>query len=119
MPELTLFVCQSCNNTFHKGVKPSQGASLLEQLRASCSKSSELEIQAVDCLWMCSQACVTAVSAPNQPTYLFTDLPSAESAEALLEFVEIYRNQKGEAIPYRQLPDVLKSANIAKIPPAK
>lgn len=66
---------------------------------------------------MCSQACVAAVSAADCPTYLFTDLPADESAEALLQFAELYHQHQGKSIPYRQLPETLKSGKIAKIPP--
>lgn len=117
MSKTTLFVCQSCNDAAHKRMKPSQGAQLLEQLNTLQSQDSSLTIQPVDCLWMCSKACVVAVSAANQPTYLFTDLPPVESAEALLQFAELYHQHGGESIPYRQLPEALKSGSVAKIPP--
>ncbi|MGV2831524.1 DUF1636 domain-containing protein [Myxosarcina sp. GI1(2024)] len=76
-----------------------------------------MTIQPVGCLWMCSQAFVAAVSAANKLTYLFTDLPPDESAEALLQFAELYHQHDGESIRYRQLPETLKSGKIAKIPP--
>ena len=74
-------------------------------------------MQPVDCLWMCSRACVVAISAANQPTYLCLDLPPADSAEALLQVAELYHQYSGESIPYRQLPETLKSGSVAKIPP--
>jgi predicted metal-binding protein len=117
MSNPTLFVCQSCNDAAHKGIKPSQGAQLLEQLNTHQSQDSPLTIQPVGCLWMCSKACVVAVSAANQPTYLFTNLPLAESAEALLQFAELYRQPDGDSIRYRELPEVLKTKGVAKIPP--
>ena len=117
MSNPTLFVCQSCNGDDHKRIKPSQSAQLLEQLNTLQPKKSPLTIQPVGCLWMCSKACVVAVSAAKQPTYLFTDLPSVESAEALLQFAELYHQCSGDSIRYRQLPEALKSGGIAKIPP--
>ena len=117
MPNPTLFVCTSCNAAFHKGSQPSQGACLLEQLRALCIDESSLTIQPVNCLWMCRQACVVAISAVNQPTYVFTDLPTTKSAEALLQFTDIYRQQNGAAIPYRHIPEVLKAGSVVRIPP--
>ena len=116
MPNPTLFVCQSCNDATHKRIKPSQGAQLLEQLNTLQPQDSPLTIQPVGCLWMCSKACVVAVSATNQPTYLFTNLPPTESAKALLQFAKLYRQHDGDSIRYRELPEVLKSGSVAKIP---
>jgi predicted metal-binding protein len=117
MSKPTLFVCQSCNDAAHKRIKPSQGAQLLEQLNTLQTEDSPITIQPVNCLWMCSKACVVAISAPNQPTYLFTDLPPTESAEALLQFAKLHHQHNGESIPYRQFPEALKSGSVAKIPP--
>ncbi|MBE9075836.1 DUF1636 domain-containing protein [Romeria aff. gracilis LEGE 07310] len=116
MSKHILFVCQSCNDAAHKRIKPSQGAQLLEQLNTLQAQDSPITIQPVDCLWMCSRACVVSVSAPNRPTYLFTDLPLADSAAALLQFGELYRNSHNGDIPWKQCPEALQSAQVAKIP---
>ena len=65
---------------------------------------------------MYSEACVVAISAANHPTYLFTNLPPTESAKALLQFAELYRQHNGDSIRYRELPEALKSGSVAKIP---
>jgi len=113
----TLFVCQSCNDAAHKRRSPSQGTQLLEQLNTLQSQDSPLTIQPVGCLWMCSRACVVSVSAPGKATYLFTDLPLADSAEALLQFSELHLNSHNGDIPWKQCPEALQSAQVAKIPP--
>lgn len=65
---------------------------------------------------MCSRACVVSVSAPGKATYLFTDLPLADSAAALLQFGELYRNSHNGDIPGQQFTEVLPSVEVAKIP---
>lgn len=117
MPKNSLFVCQSCNDAAHKGIKPSQGAQLLEQLNTLQSQDSPLTIQPVGCLWMCSKACVVALSAANKPTYLFTDLPLAESAAALLQFGELYLDSDDGDVPWKKFPQPLQGVGIARIPP--
>ena len=117
MSNPTLFVCQSCNDAAHKGINSSQGAQLLEQLNTLQSQVSPLTIQPVGCLWMCSKACIVAISAANRPTYLFADLLPTNSAEALLQFAELYHQHDGDSIRYRELPEVLKTKSAAKIPP--
>ncbi|MGL5795859.1 MAG: DUF1636 family protein, partial [Waterburya sp.] len=75
------------------------------------------EIRAEECMWMCEQACVAAISASDRPTYVFTDLPLQESPQALLEFAELYLKRQGKSIPFEKFPQVLQSVNIARIPP--
>jgi predicted metal-binding protein len=55
-------------------------------------------------------------SAPNKPTYLFTTLPTDETAPALLQFGHLYLNSTTGDIPWKQFPEALQSATIAKIP---
>jgi len=119
MSNPTLLVCQSCNDAAHKRMKPSQGVQLLEQLNALQPQDSPITIQPVDCLWMCNRACVVAISAAHQPTYLFTDLPPTQSAEALLHFGKHYHDSNDGDVPWKQFPEVLQSGSIAKIPPAQ
>ncbi|MGL6345130.1 MAG: DUF1636 family protein [Waterburya sp.] len=110
-----LFVCKSCNSTSQSDLKPSEGACLLNRLNEL--NEDKFVIRAVECLWMCEQGCVVAVSATAQPTYLFTDLPLQESPEALLEFANLYLHYQDKSIPYSKFPQVLQSGNIARIPP--
>ncbi|GAB4243703.1 MAG: hypothetical protein Kow0049_33380 [Stanieria sp.] len=117
MSKPVLFVCQSCNATSQKDSKTPQGVCLLNRLREI--NQDRFVVQAEECLWMCEQACVVAISATNQPTYLFTNLPLQESPEALLKFAELYFDYQGKSIPYSKFPQVLKSANIARIPAIK
>jgi predicted metal-binding protein len=115
MSKPVLFVCKSCNHASQADLEPSQGACLLNRLNEL--NGDKFVIRAVECLWMCERGCVVAVAATDQPTYLFTDLSFQESPEALLEFAELYLNRQGKSIPFNQIPQVLQSENIARIPP--
>jgi predicted metal-binding protein len=117
-----LFVCKSCNST-HSGetnYEKSEGATLLNQVKTlyqEHSYSDELDIQVVGCLWTCDRPCAVAFSAPDKATYLFTKVPSTE-AEALLQFGQHYLASDDGDIPWKQFPEVLQSAEVAKIPSA-
>ncbi|MBW4485551.1 MAG: DUF1636 domain-containing protein [Tildeniella torsiva UHER 1998/13D] len=126
MPKHTLFVCKSCHCSTDKRPEhqPADGALLLEQLStlgADQVQSDCLEVQAVGCLWTCGEPCAVAFSAPHKPTYLFTALPTAEAAPALLEFSRIYADNPTGDVPWKQFPEVFQSVSfesvsIAKIP---
>jgi predicted metal-binding protein len=120
MSKHTLFICKSCHCSSEEQPEDqsTDGTRLLEQLNtASTEQLRELEIQLVECLWACSKphvACVAAFSAPHKPTYLFTNLPGSSSAEALLQFGNLYMNSKTGNVPWKRFPKLLVS--VAKIP---
>jgi predicted metal-binding protein len=120
MPKSTLFVCQSCHsNPDRPKDQPTDGTLLLNQLKTSASnplQSEHLNIQAVGCLWTCGQPCSAAFSAPDKPTYLFTNLLPDTAATALLQFSQLYCDSNTGDIPWKQFPEALQSASIAKIP---
>ncbi|PIG94707.1 DUF1636 domain-containing protein [Gloeocapsopsis sp. IPPAS B-1203] len=120
MSKHILFVCKSCNSVHSDGIdyEKVEGAVLLNQLlhlHQDWSHQDELEIHPVGCLWTCSSPCSVAFSAPDKATYLFTKAPSTE-AEALLQFGQLYLTSKDGNIPWKQFPEVLQSAEVAKIP---
>jgi predicted metal-binding protein len=120
MPKHTLFVCKSCHYSSQERPKdqPTDGTRLLEQVNAlgfEQLQSHDFEIQAVGCLWTCDRPRAIAFSAADKPTYLFTNLHD-EITAALIEFGELYRHSTTGDIPWKQFPEVLQSASIAKIP---
>jgi predicted metal-binding protein len=120
MPNHILFVCKSCNavHSDNFDYDKAEGVVLLNQLldlHQDWSHRNELEICAVGCLWTCSRPCSVAFSSTNKTTYLFTNIP-ATAAEALLQFGQLYLTNKDGNIPWQQFPEVLQSAEVAKIP---
>jgi predicted metal-binding protein len=115
MSKPVLFICQSCNAETNPDLEPSLGTCLLNRLQEL--NQDRFEIRAEQCMWMCEQGCVAAISSSDRPTYLFTDLPLEDSAEALLEFAELYRESQGKSIPFKKIPQLLQSITIARIPP--
>ncbi|MEO0836537.1 MAG: DUF1636 domain-containing protein [Cyanobacteria bacterium J06642_3] len=116
MPKPTLFVCKSCHNDAAQADLETPLGTLLFNRLNELHTDSSFVIKGEECLWMCERACVVAIAATDKPTYLCTDLPIKESAEALLKFANVYVNHKGKSIPAQKFPEVLESANIARIP---
>lgn len=117
MSKPTLFVCKSC----HKGAELADsetphGTHLFNKLKELNPDSDSFVIKGEECLWMCEQGCVVAISATNKPTYLCANLPLEETAKALMEFADYYATHKSKSIPDSKFPEVLSSATIARIP---
>jgi predicted metal-binding protein len=116
MSKSTLFICKSCHHSEKRPEdQPADGTLLLDQISTLAAERSDLEIQAVGCLWTCGQPCSAAFSHTHKPTYLFTNLPT-EAATPLLEFGKLYSDSNTGDIPWKQFPEVLQTASIAKIP---
>lgn len=120
MSKHVLFVCKSCNakSDLDQTTDPSDGTKLLNQLQTQHQTGvhqSDIEIRPVGCLWICSQPCAVAFSAPSKPTYLFTKVPGTAATD-LLTFGDLYSDSKNGDIPWKQFPEVLQSAEVAKIP---
>ncbi|MBW4642026.1 MAG: DUF1636 family protein [Goleter apudmare HA4340-LM2] len=117
----TLFICKSCHCSEEKPEnQPADGTILLDKINSLHSKdltSDNLEIKPVECLWACSQGCVVSVSSPEKPTYLFVNLTTDESPEALLEFTQMYIKSRKGNIAWKKFPKVLQSSIFASIPP--
>jgi predicted metal-binding protein len=122
MTKHTLFVCKSCHRSSEKLAENQRcdGSILLDKITTLSSEkfaAEELEIQPVGCLWACSRGCAVAVSSPEKPTYLLVDLPpDAENASALLEFAQMYIDNRKGAFMWEKLPKELESAIFASIP---
>lgn len=117
-----LFVCEVCN--FSATQKQYEGLSggfyLLKQLSGFSPNqtiSDQIEIRPVECMDACKHPCVAVLSCVSKPTYLFTNLPPLESAEALLWLCDRYIKCEDGRVRWREFPDVLKSTMFAQIPP--
>jgi predicted metal-binding protein len=119
MSDPTLFVCKSCHRSSEdlpEGAK-SDGTCLLEQLQAAgLPQTAQVQLQSVDCLWLCDQGCVAALSSSDKPTYVFSNLPIEGSAEALQQFAASYAASKKGNVPWEKFPSVLQSTTVAKVP---
>jgi predicted metal-binding protein len=119
MSKTTLFICKSCHHLENRPEdQPADGTLLLDQTSILAAEQSDLEIKAVGCLWTCGYPRSAAFSNPHKPTYLFTNLPT-EAATALLEFGNLYSDSNTGDIPWKQFPETLQTASIAKIPSVK
>lgn len=119
MSKPTLLVCQSCRLSDYDDEKPADGSLLLNQLltlHQQWSRQAELEIQPVGCLLTCRQPCAVALQAANKCTYLLTHLPLSDSAKALIQFSEVYLDSKDGNVPWKKIPELLKTDTIARIP---
>jgi predicted metal-binding protein len=122
-----LFVCTTCASQYQDRQKigESGGERLIAQLEnamQSWELASEFSLQPVQCLSTCSHACAIAFMAEEKPTYLFGDLPIAETqitstATTVLDCAAQYHAHPEGLLTYKERPELLKNKVMARIPP--
>lgn len=123
----TLFVCKTCSAEIdHEEVTETtvtEGKLLLQRLQdlwQSCSEPrelSELNVQAVGCLWTCDRPCAVTFACPGKYTYHFVDLHAVESVAELQQFSQLYINSPDGYVKPPQMPGALRSRLLVRIPP--
>ncbi|MFN3853005.1 MAG: DUF1636 domain-containing protein [Phreatobacter sp.] len=71
-----------------------------------------------ECLSVCKRPCTVAVSHPEGYTFLFGDLQGQEAALGLAAFARRYVEAPYGFVPWRDRPEVLRGAIVARVPPA-
>jgi predicted metal-binding protein len=121
----SLVVCSTCRFSAEEredadGVRG--GAHLVAALRAQKDGDARLDglaIEEMPCLFNCSQHCSIHVRAPGKIGYVLGRFePSAEAAQAILDYAVAYMASEEGVVPYRQWPEGVKGHFIVRVPPA-
>lgn len=124
MTKHTLLVCKSCSATIaHDDVENdtiTEGILLLQKLQELHQdefENSELNIQAVGCLWTCDRPCSVTFACSGKYTYHFVDLNYADSVSELRQFSKLYLNSLDGYVKPLEMPGELRSNLLVRVPP--
>ncbi|MDQ8729722.1 DUF1636 domain-containing protein [Bradyrhizobium sp. LHD-71] len=109
--EVVVSVCTTC-----KAAETEGGQSLLEATRAAVGTGAT--VRAVQCLGVCKRPGTVAVSAPDRYTFVFGDLEGEAGASAIATFVRSFAQTAYGLVPWRDRPELIRRALVARIPPA-
>jgi predicted metal-binding protein len=121
----SLIVCNTCRWSAEEredaeGARG--GARLAAALRAAMdgdARLAALAIEEMPCLFNCSQHCSIHLRAPGKIGYVLGRFePTAEAAQAILDYVAAYLASAEGVVPYRQWPEGVKGHFIVRTPPA-
>jgi predicted metal-binding protein len=141
MEKHVLYVCTTCAGDFCANVPGSHaapsdalpdssnkrgGERLLEQLQTlgqTWDLQDTFAIEPVKCMGVCERDCAIAFVASGKRTYLFGNLPTANShldttASAILHCASQYYQQPDGTLSYHSRPELLKTRVLARIPPS-
>lgn len=89
----------------------------LLRLHQTWRLQSEFLIQEANCLSACTRPCAIAYAASGKTTLMFGDLPSLQSATAILKLAEQYYVSPNGIVSRQERPEILKKGILARIPP--
>lgn len=121
----SLIVCSTCRHSAEAredeaGVRG--GARFAEALRAAAADDARVAALAVEempCLFNCAQHCSVHLRAPDKIGYVLGRFePTAEAAQAVIDYVAAYLDSAEGVVPYRQWPEGVKGHFIVRTPPA-
>lgn len=118
-----IVLCNTCRHDGENRDGPDGrrgGALFAEQVRRAAARRAqpEVEVTEMPCLFACSRHCTAHLRAPGKLGYVLGDFaPTAEAAQALVDFFLLYRDSAQGQVPYRQWPDGVKGHFIVRIPP--
>ena len=121
----TIFVCDTCRFSVEEkttksndGSEKSGGELLAEQIEELAQGVEGLEVRRQSCLMGCERHCNTAVTAPGKLSYVIGKFePTAESAEAVVEYARLHHESEKGQVPFREWPQGVKGHFVSRIPP--
>lgn len=120
----SLVVCSTCRLSAEEredanGVRG--GALLAQAVRTAAAGDARVEglaIEEMPCLFNCSQHCSIHVRAPGKIGYVLGRFePTAESAQAIVDYLAEYLQSEEGVVPYRRWPEGVKGHFIVRTPP--
>ncbi len=118
-----IVVCTTCRYSAASKFGPdgrTGGQLLAEQVQLAANARDSVRVETQECLWNCTRPCSVVFRDENRFSYVTgSHEPSAEQAEAILEWFEAHgATEKGE-VPFKQWPQRMRGHFIARIPPER
>ena len=114
----SIVVCSTCRVSPDARVDESGksgGILLAEELR---KLDATIAVEEMPCLFNCKRHCSIHLRASGKIGYVLGDFPpSAEAAEAILNFFRLYRDSEIGTVPYSQWPQGVKGHFVVRVPP--
>lgn len=121
--EAAIVVCSTCRLTedARENDEGKRGGALLaEAIRAEAAKRVDvIAIEDMPCLFACSRWCTVHLRAEGKVSYVLGGFePTAEAANAILDYFQHYLASEHGVVPYRNWPEGVKGHFITRSPPS-
>ncbi|MGE4612305.1 MAG: DUF1636 domain-containing protein [Paracoccaceae bacterium] len=114
----TIIVCDTCDysllDKLHNG---KTGGEILAEHVERIAASTAITVRRQSCLMGCERHCNIAIQGDGKLTYVLGKFnPTAESAEAVVEYAERHAESETGQVPFKQWPQGVKGHFVARIP---
>lgn len=117
-PETTVIVCETCAWPDGEKLKDGRAAGEVFGDAVAAASGGAVRVARQACLMNCSQPCTAAVVGAGKISYVLGRFePTAEAAQALVDYALGHRASDSGAVPFRTWPQGVKGKFIARIPP--
>nr|WP_295112415.1 DUF1636 domain-containing protein [uncultured Caulobacter sp.] len=114
-------VCNTCRFSAEERETPEgvRGGAILAAALREAANGTGVAIQEMRCLFNCTQHCSIHLRAPGKIGYVLGRFePTAQAAEAIVDYAVAYAASEEGVVPYRQWPEGVKGHFIVRVPPA-
>lgn len=112
-----MLVCTTCGTASAAAGTPPAGLLLARRTAASLGDARDVSVEGVRCLANCSRGPSAAIRCDGAWTYVFGHLDPARDGPALVEGARLLAAAADGLLPWRDRPEVLKRATMARLPP--
>lgn len=116
----TIFVCDTCRFSQDDKVNGdgvTGGEILAGLIEQHAAGKTDIEVRRQSCLMGCQRHCNTAITAEGKLTYVLGQFePTAESADAVVEYAGLHAASETGRVPFKQWPQGVKGHFVARIP---
>ena len=118
----TVFVCTTCRRQVEgenggEDRYDEPGRALLIRLEELTKNDTEIAIQPVECLAVCTRPCTVSLVADSKWTYIVGDIDTATHAHDVAEMARAYAASENGIVPWRERPKVFRKGVVARVPP--
>ena len=112
-------ICDTCKREdWDPVLQPKTDGEVLAQLIEERAPISKIKTRRISCIMGCVRACNVTIQGPNKINYILGMFePTANSAQAIVEYAELHKKSISGQVPYREWPQGIKGHFTSRVAP--
>lgn len=113
-------ICDTCkrDDWEARGVEITDGETFAALIEAAAEDQPGVTTRRHSCLMGCARGCNVAIQGANKLNYTLGEFePSAEAAQAIVDYAALHAESENGQVPYRQWPQPIKGHFVTRHPP--
>jgi len=112
-----VIACATCGSSERDTEGRTQGERLVSLLSLARGDDRRITVESVRCLWACANRCAVHLRSSGRVGYVLGRLePTAEVAQAVIDYARRYGESDDGAVPFKQWPLPIKGHFLCRLP---